>query len=152
MSQPREASAPPPPHMPKWKQLSQPLNQGVDGSFDSVKLGPGEYTKLQLLQNWLQALTLCCRVVNFSVLQHPFICCMSNLRLQHMHFFHYFIPNSPLLAFFHEGWLFNYSSLHLFMVVGFFFVPSRSLFSSKCFFDSFISCTSGCALSRLIEE
>lgn len=39
----------------------------VDGSFDSVKLGPGEHTKLQLLQNWLQAMTLCCRVVNFSV-------------------------------------------------------------------------------------
>lgn len=32
---------------------------------------------------------LCCT-------EHPFICHMSNSRLQHMHFFHYFTPISCL--------------------------------------------------------
>lgn len=57
--------------------------------------------------------------------------------------FPFFHPYFLFMTFPSLEWLFNYCSLSLYGLV---------FFLSKYFFDSFISCTSGCVVSRLIGE
>lgn len=126
--------------------------QDVDGSFNLVIwLGSGESSnKLKLQRVWLEALsmTLCRHTPKCFSAVKPFhlfvIYLIQDCRI--CTFLPFFPSYFLFMRFLSLEWLFNYCSLALYGLVFFF------CFLSKYFFDSFISCTTGCVVSRLIGE